>query len=696
MPLPLRRHHHPTIGCNRRKLDMAKTESVVANATALRKQIEHHNYRYYVLDDPEVPDAEYDRLMQQFQALEALYPELVTWDSPTQRVGGTPLSEFAEVPHAVPMLSLNNAFAEADITAFDQRVRNILGDAEVEYAAEPKLDGLAISLLYENGVLIRAATRGDGLRGEDVTQNVRTIHSVPLHLQGDDYPSTLEVRGEVFMPRAGFQRLNQSQEKKGEKIFANPRNAAAGSLRQLDARITAERPLEIFCYGVGLVQGGTIPPSHFDMLQAFRRWGLRVCVEIKLVLGAHGCLDYYREIGAKRSSLPFDIDGVVYKVNASSAQAELGFVAKAPRWAVAHKFPAEEEMTRVLDIEVQVGRTGALTPVARLEPVKVGGVVVTNATLHNQDEIERKDVRIGDTVVVRRAGDVIPEVARVVTTLRPDDARVFVMPTLCPVCGSQVVRADGESVARCTAGLICPAQRKEGMKHFAGRRAMDIDGLGDKLIDQLVDAKLVHDLGDLYSLQFPALVALERMGEKSAQNLLAAIEKSKSTTLARFLFALGIREVGEATAQVLARHFGTLQAVEQANIEQLQTAPDIGPVVAAHIVNFFSQAHNRNVIEKLIAAGITWPHAEARSHAQPLAGQTFVLTGTLTTFSRDDAKAALESLGAKVSGSVSSKTSYVVVGTDAGSKLEKAQALGIKILTEPDFLQLAGVKSSNI
>ena len=675
---------------------MAKTESVVANATALRKQIEHHNYRYYVLDDPEVPDAEYDRLMQNLQVLETQYPELVTSDSPTQRVGGTPLSEFAEVPHAVPMLSLNNAFAEADITAFDQRVRNILGDVEVEYAAEPKLDGLAISLLYENGVLIRAATRGDGLRGEDVTQNVRTIHSVPLHLQGDDYPSTLEVRGEVFMPRAGFQRLNQAQEKKGEKIFANPRNAAAGSLRQLDARITAERPLEIFCYGVGLVQGGTIPPSHFDMLQAFRRWGLRVCAEIKLVLGAHGCLDYYREIGAKRSSLPFDIDGVVYKVNASSAQAELGFVAKAPRWAVAHKFPAEEEMTRVLDIEVQVGRTGALTPVARLKPVKVGGVVVTNATLHNQDEIERKDVRIGDTVVVRRAGDVIPEVARVVTTLRPDDARVFVMPTLCPVCRSQVVRAEGESVARCIAGLICPAQRKEGMKHFAGRRAMDIDGLGDKLIDQLVDAKLVHDLGDLYSLQFPALVALERMGEKSAQNLLAAIEKSKSTTLARFLFALGIREVGEATAQVLARHFGTLQAVEQANIEQLQTAPDIGPVVAAHIVNFFSQAHNRNVIEKLIAAGITWPHAEARSHAQPLAGQTFVLTGTLTTFSRDDAKAALESLGAKVSGSVSSKTNYVVVGTDAGSKLEKAQALGTKILTEPDFLQLVGVKSSNI
>jgi len=666
------------------------TDDVAARAQALRKEIEYHNYRYYALDDPEIPDAEFDRLLLQLQALEAQHPELITPDSPTQRVGGTPLAEFAEVPHAVPMLSLTNAYSEADVIAFDQRVRNILGDSEVEYAVEPKLDGLAISLLYEDGVLVRAATRGDGSRGEDVTQNVRTIRSVPLHLQGDDFPAVLEVRGEVFMPRAGFRQLNQAQEKKGEKIFANPRNAAAGSLRQLDARITADRPLEMLCYGIGQVQGGSMPTTHFAVLAAFRTWGLRVCAQAKLVRGAAGCLGYYAEIGAERPSLPYDIDGVVYKVNSFAAQAELGFVAKAPRWAVAHKFPAEEEMTRVLGIEVQVGRTGALTPVARLEPVQVGGVVVTNATLHNQDEIERKDVRIGDTVIVRRAGDVIPEVVRVVSTMRPDDARQFVMPTECPVCGSQVLRGEGESAARCTGGLVCSAQRKEGMKHFAARRAMDIEGLGDKLIDQLVDSQLVHDLGDLYSLQLEQLVSLERMGEKSAQNLLVAIEKSKSTTLARFLFALGIREVGDATAQTLARHFGTLEALESAGVEQLQTAPDVGPVVAAHIAAFFHQAHNRTVIEKLRAAGVAWPHAESRSQSQPLAGKTFVLTGTLATLSRDQAKAQLESLGAKVSGSVSSKTSYVVVGADAGSKLEKAQALGVALLGEEEFVRLLG------
>jgi len=664
------------------------TDDVAARAQALRKEIEYHNYRYYVLDDPEIPDAEFDRLLLQLQALEAQHPELISPDSPTQRVGGTPLGEFAEVPHVVPMLSLTNAYSEADVIAFDQRVRNILGDAEVEYAVEPKLDGLAISLLYENGVLVRAATRGDGSRGEDVTQNVRTIRSVPLHLQGDDFPSVLEVRGEVFMPRAGFRRLNQMQEKKGEKVFANPRNAAAGSLRQLDARITAERPLDMLCYGVGQVQGGTLPSTHYAVLQAFRTWGLRVCAQAKLVRGVAGCLNYYAEIGAERPSLPYDIDGVVYKVNSFGAQAELGFVAKAPRWAVAHKFPAEEEMTRVLDIEVQVGRTGALTPVARLEPVQVGGVVVTNATLHNQDEIERKDVRIGDTVIVRRAGDVIPEVVRIVPTMRRDDARKFVMPAECPVCGSQVLRGEGESAARCSGGLVCSAQRKEGMKHFAARRAMDIEGLGDKLIDQLVDAQLVHDVGDLYSLRLDQLVALERMGEKSALNLLAAIEKSKSTTLARFLFALGIREVGDATAQTLARHFGTLEALESATVEQLQTAPDVGPVVASHIAAFFYQAHNRTVIEKLRAAGVAWPHAESRSQSQPLAGKTFVLTGTLTAMSRDQAKAQLESLGAKVSGSVSSKTSYVVVGAEAGSKLEKAQALGVPLLSEEDFVRL--------
>lgn len=669
-------------------MDAAKLNQVAATIQALRKQIEYHNYRYYVLDDPEVPDAEFDRLLLQLQALEAQHPELITPDSPTQRVGGTPLAEFAEVPHAVPMLSLTNVYSEADALAFDQRVRNTLGDAEVEYAVEPKLDGLAISLLYENGVFVRAATRGDGMRGEDVTQNVRTIRSVPLHLQNGDFPTLLEVRGEVFMPRAGFRRLNQAQEKKGEKIFANPRNAAAGSLRQLDPRITAERPLEMLCYGVGQVHGGSLPATHFAVLQQFKHWGLRVCAQAKLVQGIAGCLDYYREIGAARAELPYDIDGVVYKVNSFAAQAELGFVAKAPRWAVAHKFPAEEEMTRVLDIEVQVGRTGALTPVARLEPVQVGGVVVTNATLHNQDEIERKDVRIGDTVIVRRAGDVIPEVVRIVPTKRPDDARQFVMPIQCPACGSEVLRAEGESVARCTGGLVCPAQRKEGMKHFAARRAMDIEGLGDKLIDQLVDSGLVHDLGDLYSLRFEQLAALERMGEKSAHNLLAAIEKSKSTTLARFLFALGIREVGDATAQTLARHFGTLQAMESASIEQLQTAPDVGPIVAAHIAGFFHQAHNRAIIEKLLAAGVSWPHAEPRSQSLPLAGKTFVLTGTLSSLSRDRAKAELESRGAKVSGSVSSKTSYVVVGADAGSKLEKAQALGLTILGEDEFAHL--------
>ena len=651
----------------------------------LREQLRYHNHRYYVLDDPEIPDAEYDRLFHELQALEVAHPELLTPDSPTQRVGATPLSEFGEIRHAIPMLSLGNVFSDGEMLAFDKRIRDRLkSEAEIEFVAEPKLDGLAISLLYEHGLFTRAATRGDGETGEDVTQNVRTIEAIPLRLMGQGWPHVLEVRGEIYMPKAGFNALNERLRSEGAKTFVNPRNAAAGSLRVLDSRITAQRPLTIFCYAVGLVDGGEMPDTHYAILQQLAAWGFRVCPEIRLVQGAQGCLNYYRNIGAQRESLPYDIDGVVYKVNSIALQQELGFVSRAPRWATAHKFPAQEETTVLEDVEFQVGRTGALTPVARLKPVFVGGVTVSNATLHNMDEIERKDVRIGDTVIVRRAGDVIPEVARVILERRPADARQITIPTHCPVCGSDVQRPEGEAVFRCTGGLYCPAQVKEAIKHFASRKAMNIDGLGDKLVEQFFEQGLIRHVDDLYRLieKKERIAALERMGDKSAANLVNALEKSKSTTLERFIFALGIREVGEATAKALARHFGTMEALQAANEETLKLVPDVGPVVAANIAQFFSEAHNRDTIQHLRDLGVHWQNYEAKpAEALPLAGKTYVITGTLSR-SRDDIKADLEALGAKVAGSVSKKTTALIAGESAGSKLDKAQSLGVEVLNE--------------
>jgi len=652
-------------------------------AAELRRQIEYHNYRYYILDDPEIPDADWDRLLAELKVLETNFPDLVTPDSPTQRVGAAPADEFAEVRHRVPMLSLDNAFSDDDLRAFDRRLRERLErDTEVDYSAEPKLDGLAISVTYENGVFVRAATRGDGTTGEDVTANVRTVRSLPLHLQGKA-PPLFEARGEVFMPVAGFERLNAEAAVRGEKVFANPRNAAAGSLRQLDPRITAQRPLDIFFYATGAAEGLSLPATHSATLELLRDFGLRVCPEIRKVRGVEGCLEYYAAIGRKRASLPYQIDGVVYKVDSIAAQRELGFVSRAPRWAIAHKFPAEEALTVLRDVEFQVGRTGALTPVARLEPVFVGGVTVSNATLHNMDEVERKDVRIGDTVVVRRAGDVIPEVARVVRERRPPKARAVVMPSKCPVCSSVVERDADVAVARCTGGYRCAAQRKERLRHFASRRALDIEGVGEKLVDQLVEAKLVTSPADLYALEPDTLAGLERMGRKSAENVLAALERSKSTTLPRFLFALGIRDVGEATAASLARHFGTLDALMDADETAIQGAADVGPVIAAHVTDFFADRANRQVIERLRKLGVHWPEGVIEvASAQPLAGLTFVLTGSLESMSRDEAEDALRSLGAKTAGSVSKKTNYVIAGSEAGSKLRKAEELGITVLDE--------------
>jgi len=658
-------------------------ESSRRRAAQLRRDIEYHNYRYYILDDPEIPDAEWDRLLQELRALESEHPEFVTADSPTQRVGATPTDEFAEVRHRVPMLSLDNAFTEDDLRAFDRRVRERVGTTEeIEYSAEPKLDGLAISVTYENGVFVRAATRGDGTTGEDVSANVRTIRSLPLHLQGKA-PPVFEARGEVFMPVSGFDRLNAEAAKRGEKIFANPRNAAAGSLRQLDPRITAQRPLDIFFYAVGAIDGLELPPLHSQTLDMLRRYGLKVSPEIRRVRGAEGCLEYYAEIGRRRASLAYQIDGVVYKVDSITAQRALGFVSRAPRWAVAHKFPAEEALTQLRDVEFQVGRTGALTPVARLEPVFVGGVTVSNATLHNMDEVVRKDVRIGDTVVVRRAGDVIPEVARVLAERRPAGAREVQLPTHCPVCAAPVERDADAAVARCTGGYRCSAQRKERLRHFASRRALDIEGVGEKLVDQLVEAALVESPADLYRLEAATLANLERMGPKSAENIIGALQKSKATTLARFLFALGIRDVGEATAAALAAHFGTLERLMTADLEGVQRVSDVGPVIAHHVVEFFADAANREVVERLQAAGLHWPLVEVPAAGdQPLAGLTFVLTGTLDALQREEAEDALRALGAKAAGSVSKKTSYLVAGRDAGSKLRKAEELGIPILDE--------------
>ncbi|MFO1410083.1 MAG: NAD-dependent DNA ligase LigA [Steroidobacteraceae bacterium] len=661
-------------------------------AAELRRQIAHHDQRYYVLDDPEIPDAEYDRLMLELRALEAADPGLVTADSPTRRVSGTPVPLFEPVRHGVPMLSLDNAFGEEDVRGFDRRVRERLGveDAAVEYAAEPKLDGLAVSLVYAEGVLERAATRGDGTTGEDVTANIRTVRAVPLRLAGHA-PRSVEVRGEVFMPFEGFERLNARAAGRGEKTFVNPRNAAAGSLRQLDARVTAGRPLDVFFYGIGAWQGGDPPASQAALLATLRAWGLKTCPEACVVRGVEGCLEYYAALGARRARLPYQIDGVVYKVNARADQERLGFVARAPRWALAHKFPADEATATLRDVEFQVGRTGVLTPVARLEPVMVGGATVSNATLHNMDEIERKDVRIGDTVVVRRAGDVIPEIVRVLAERRPPHARRIELPRHCPVCGSDVVRAEGESAARCVGGFSCAAQRKEALRHFASRRALDIEGLGEKLVDRLVDLGLVNGPADLYGLEAGQLADLERMGAKSAANLVAAIAERRRTTLPRLLYGLGIPDVGESTAQALAAHFGGLEALAAASPEALQEVPDVGPAIAASVHGFFDSAAHRRELERLRAAGVEWPEEAPRAAAVeqgPLHGLTIVLTGTLDGLTREAAGERLRALGAKVAGSVSARTSYVVAGAEAGSKLDKARALGVPVLDEAGLGEL--------
>jgi DNA ligase (NAD+) len=672
---------------------MSRTSAIVEQANRLRDEINTHNYRYYVLDAPTIPDAEYDRLLRELQQLEQDHSELITPHSPTQRVGAQPLKAFGQVAHAVPMLSLDNAFNEQELRDFDRRIRERLQLDQVDYTAEPKLDGLAVSLLYHNGLLQQAATRGDGYTGEDITQNVRTIACVPLRLRGEGYPERLEVRGEVYMTLQGFATLNQQQARRGDKLFANPRNAAAGSLRQLDPRVTASRPLSMDCYGIGQVEGqhaDMIPDRHSDILAALKGWGLRTNEHIQTVQGVDACLQYYQHINAIRADLAYEIDGVVFKLDQIEWQQRMGFVARAPRWAIAHKFPAQEELTIVDAIEVQVGRTGALTPVARLEPVFVAGVTVTNATLHNLDEVRRKDVRVGDTVVVRRAGDVIPEVVSVVLERRPPGTRVFELPSRCPVCDADVVRVEGEAVSRCSGGLYCPAQRKEAIKHFASRRAMDIEGLGDKLVEQLVEQKFIDHVDDLYSLTAGPLMTLERMGEKSAHNLIAALQQSKTTTLPRFLYALGIREVGEATARSLAHYFGSLEAIINADQAALEQVPEVGPIVAAHVVSFFAQPHNQQVIRALREKGVNWPDIDVASvvENQPLAGKTVVLTGALEQLTRDEAKQRLQALGARVAGSVSAKTDLVVAGREAGSKLDKAQSLGIEVINEAELLRL--------
>jgi DNA ligase (NAD+) len=682
----------------------ADPNDLAKRAAQLRTQLHHHGHQYYVLDAPTIPDAEYDRLFKELQALEAAHPELLTPDSPTQRVGGKPLDSFVSVKHVVPMLSIRTETdTEASgAEAFDTRIRKELAlteaDPWVDYVAELKFDGLAMSLRYENGVLVQAATRGDGEMGEEVTQNIRTIGQIPLRLPSDA-PKVLEVRGEVYMARGDFEALNERQRariaagEKGEKTFVNPRNAAAGAVRQLDPTIAAQRPLSFFAYGLGDItpidEGGPSFSTHFDLLMSLKKWGFPVAEQTACVQGAAGLVDFHQRMGQARDALPFDIDGVVYKVNSLTAQRQLGFVTREPRWAVAHKYPAQEQLTTVQAIEVQVGRTGKLTPVAKLAPVFVGGVTVTNVTLHNEDEARRKDVRVGDTVVVRRAGDVIPEVVSVVLEKRLQDAQIFTMLHQCPVCNSPAVREEGEADYRCTGGLFCSAQRKQAILHYAHRRAVEIEDLGDKLVEQLVDAGVVKTLPDLYRMGFTALVTLDRMAEKSANNVLVSIEKSKQTTLPRFLFGLGIRHVGEATAKELARHFGKMDAIMDATVDQLLQVADVGPIVALSLRTFFDQPHNREVVEQLRACGVTWTEGEPTAGASlPLAGQTFVLTGTLPTLSRDQAKDMLEALGAKVAGSVSKKTHCVVAGAEAGSKLDKAQELGIKVLDEAGLLAL--------
>ena len=655
----------------------------------LRQDLRRYEYEYHVLDNPTIPDAEYDRLFHQLKALEAAHPELITADSPTQRVGAKPLSGFAQIRHEIPMLSLDNAFSDEEFYAFVKRIedRLIRLPDPLTFCCEPKLDGLAVSILYVNGVLTQAATRGDGTTGEDITANIRTIRNIPLQLLMDNPPTRLEVRGEVFMPHAGFERLNQQALEKGEKTFANPRNAAAGSLRQLDPKITSKRPLVLNAYGIGIAEGVDLPNTHYDRLQWLKSIGIPVNPEIRLCNGTDEVLDFYRDIQNKRSSLGYDIDGTVLKINDIALQEKLGFISKAPRWAIAYKFPAQEELTRLNDVEFQVGRTGAITPVAKLEPVFVAGVTVSNATLHNADEIERLDIAIGDTVVIRRAGDVIPQIIGVLHDRRPADARPIVFPETCPVCDSAIVRIEGEAVARCTGGLFCAAQRKEALKHFVSRKAMDIDGVGGKLIEQLVDRELIHTPADLFKLDLTTLTRLERMGTKSAENALASLEKAKNTTLARFIFALGIREVGEATALNLANHFKTLEALQNADLKALQQVPDVGEVVANRILAFWHEPHNVAVVNDLIAQGVHWETVETKEVTENrFKGKTVVLTGTLTQMGRNEARALLQDMGAKVSGSVSAKTDFVIAGDAAGSKLTKAQELGVAVLTEEEFL----------
>ena len=654
----------------------------------LKDELASLDHAYYVLDDPKLPDVEYDKLYRELLVIENEHPDWITSDSPSQRVSGQASDLFSEVKHVVPMLSLNNALEDKEAEAFDKRCREGLNLSAVEYAAELKFDGLALSLRYENGLLTQAATRGDGYSGEDVTANIRTIKAIPLKLKGTSHPQLLDVRGEVFMSHKDFESLNQAAINKSEKTFANPRNAAAGSLRQLDPRITAQRTLSFYAYGIGQCEPSSfIPKTHAQLLDLYASWGLPVCEHRAVVQSIDGLMGFYQSIGALRDQLPYDIDGVVYKVNSRELQEDLGFVSRAPRFAVAHKYPAQEALTTVLGIDVQVGRTGAITPVARLSPVVVGGVTVTNATLHNEDEVRRKDVHIGDTVVVRRAGDVIPEVVSAIKEKRPSSAIAFVMPTACPICGSHIEKPEEEAVARCSGGLFCPAQRKQALLHFAHRRAMDIDGLGEKIVDQLVDLSIVRTPADLYRLGLMALANLDRMGEKSAENLLQAIEKSRKNTLARFIFALGIRHVGESTAKDLAKYFGHIDKLMVTNEEELLQVNDVGPVVAKSLLSFFSEAHNREVVEQLLASGIEL-EVEASTINPELVGKTFVLTGTLPTMSRDEAKTLLEKAGAKVAGSVSAKTHYVVAGADAGSKLEKAQELGVAVIDEAQMLAL--------
>ncbi|UQG60937.1 NAD-dependent DNA ligase LigA [Marinobacter sp. M3C] len=679
--------------------------SVRDRVDQLRTTITDHNHHYYVLDDPQVPDAEYDRLFRELQALEAEYPEWAMATSPTQRVGSAVETSFAEVTHRIPMLSLDNAFSADELRDFDRRVRERLNrgntagedstkeegskeERTIEYVCEPKLDGLAVSLHYQNGELVRAATRGDGYTGEDITANIRTIASVPLTLRGESFPQIVEVRGEVYMPRAGFDRLNQRLAGRGEKTFVNPRNAAAGSLRQKKSSVTARRPLEMCAYSVAVTDESSLPPTHWEGLQQVSEWGFRINPEMSLAIGADQCLEAYEVLMAKRDSLPYEIDGIVFKVNRLDLQQQLGFVSRAPRWAIAQKFPAHEELTMVESVEFQVGRTGAITPVARLKPVFVGGVTVSNATLHNMDEVRRLDLHIGDTVFIRRAGDVIPKVVKVVQDKRPANAGVIELPAQCPACGSDIVQIEGEVIARCSGGLFCPAQRKEAIRHYASRKALDIEGLGDKWVDILVDSEKVETIADLYRLRKADLTGLERMGDKSASNLIAAIDASRQPLLWRFLYALGIREVGEATAKSLAGYFGSLEAIAEADENALQAVSDVGPIVAGHLHVFFEQPHNQEILQNLKQAGVIWQTQEITAASMPLHGQTWVLTGAMEQMTRDQAKQMLEGLGAKVAGSVSKKTACVVAGEAAGSKLTKAQQLGVEVLSEQGLLDL--------